>query len=134
MKQVIILFCSLLMLSGSALAGEMEPSQGAQRFACMNLEWQSGPGRTVNIRLMKDAQPLSQFTLSPKDPYRHFAISSENTVAEGRMRLRFNEAKGKGILQLDALSYRCSSPRAANFSGILEEFALLPATTHEGTP
>ncbi|MEZ4483444.1 MAG: hypothetical protein R2864_02220 [Syntrophotaleaceae bacterium] len=116
-------FVLLLALCGGDVQAE---TYGSKRFACMEMFWSIPTGSaSVNVAFaIKNEEPFARLTLNPQERFRQFNFSTDAILAEGRMRLHIDQARNKGILNLDSFSYRCYTPAEQVFSGSLVEFDL----------
>jgi hypothetical protein len=124
MKHFSLLFTALLLAVSFSTLAAADENRGSKPFACLKVMWEFTPSQSVHVRLTKDDQALAQFTLNREDPVRQFCLSAETTTAEGRIRIRYKDSRGKAYLKMDKLTYRCYSPNERTFSGILAEFDL----------
>jgi hypothetical protein len=109
-----------------AAAGPLRAqNSGSKFFGCIEMQWYVPPGQsTVSIAFLKDSQPFASMILSPQESFRQFSFSAESVFAEGRIRVKYDREAHKGLLRLDALTYRCYSPSDQRFSGEIAEFDL----------
>lgn len=119
------IFAVMVLLAALATSNAQADTRGVKRFACIEMRWLIPEGsQTASIEFVKSEEPFGRMTLSPQQPFRQFNFSTDAILAEGRMRLRIDEQRNKGILKLDSLSYRCYGPVEQAFSGPLVEFDL----------
>jgi hypothetical protein len=123
-KKIFIAAASLLLIL--VAAGPLfAQNSGSKFFGCIEMQWYVAPGQsTVSIAFLKDAQPFATMVLSPQESFRQFSFSAESVFAEGRIRVKYDRETHKGLLRLDALTYRCYSPSDQRFSGVIAEFDL----------
>jgi hypothetical protein len=111
----------ILIASGPLFA----QNSGSKFFGCIEMQWYVPPGQsTVSIAFLKDAQPFANLVLSPQESFRQFSFSTESVFAEGRIRVKYDREAHKGLLRMDAFTYRCYSPSDQRFSGVIAEFDL----------
>jgi hypothetical protein len=123
-KKMFVSAASLLLIliaSGPLFA----QNSGSKFFGCIEMQWYVPPGQsTVSIAFLKDAQPFANLVLSPQESFRQFSFSTESVFAEGRIRVKYDREAHKGLLRMDAFTYRCYSPSDQRFSGVIAEFDL----------
>jgi hypothetical protein len=111
----------ILVASGPLFA----QNSGSKFFGCIEMQWYVPPGQsTVSISFLKDAQPFANMVLGPQESFRQFSFSTESVFAEGRIRVKYDQEAHKGLLRMDAFTYRCYSPSDQRFSGVIAEFDL----------
>ncbi len=119
------LLLPILLLTTLAPVAAQAGTLGHRRFACIELQWRIPPNSdTVQIEFVLGTEPFARMTLSPEQNFRQFNYSIDAILAEGRMRLRIDEKRNQGILNIDSLRYRCYSPAERIFSGELATFDL----------
>lgn len=124
MKKMFVTAAGLLLIlvaSGPLFA----QNSGSKFFGCIEMQWYVPPGQsTVSISFLKDAQPFANMVLGPQESFRQFSFSTESVFAEGRIRVKYDQEAHKGLLRMDAFTYRCYSPSDQRFSGVIAEFDL----------
>lgn len=124
MKHLSMLFFALLLVVCLGSGAAADETRGFKPFGCLRVTWEFTPSQSVQVRFTKDEETLTQFTLNREEPLRQFCLSAETTTAEGRIRIRYKDSRGKAYLKMDKLTYRCYSPTERTFAGILAEFDL----------
>lgn len=119
------LLLSILLLVTLGSVTTLAGTRGHKRFACIDMHWRvPRDSDTVHVEFFLGTEPFARMTLSPEQDFRQFNYSIDAIFAEGRIRLRIDKQRNRGILNLDSLRYRCYSPAERIFSGELTTFDL----------